>query len=183
LPEAFSIVGLGASAGGLEALEAFLGQLGSHARMALVVVQHLAPTLPGMMVELLQRFTPWKVQQAIDRMPVNPGCIYVIPPGKLLSIRLGRLYVLPLPEHPSPRLPIDYFFQALALDQGDRAVAMVFSGMGSDGLLGCKAVAEKGGLILVQDPATARSDGMPSSILKAGIASEVGSPARLAEVL
>lgn len=180
IPLSFPIVGIGASAGGLEALDEFLKHLPFDNQLALVVIQHLAPTQPGMMVELLQRFTPMKVLQATDRQAVKPGYIYVIPPGKDLSILRGKLYLFPPSEPHGRRLPIDFFFDSMAQDRGSRAVALIFSGMGSDGLLGAKAIKEKGGMILVQDPASARFDGMPQSIVKEGIADLVAPPAQLA---
>lgn len=178
--QAFPIVGIGASAGGLEALDDFLQHLPTTDQLALVVIQHLAPTQPGMMVELLQRSTSMKVEQARDRQPVKPGHIYVIPPGKELSILQGKLFVFPASEPHGRRLPIDFFFESLAQDLGRRATVIIFSGMGSDGLSGAKAVREKGGLVLVQDPASARYDGMPGSAVDAGIADLVAPPGQLA---
>jgi two-component system CheB/CheR fusion protein len=179
-PLSFAIVGIGASAGGLEALDEFLKHLPADSPLALVVIQHLAPTLPGMMVELLQRSTQMKVLQATDRQAVKPGHIYVIPPGMDLSILRGRLFLFPPSEPHGRRLPIDFFFHSLAQDLAALAIGMIFSGMGSDGLRGSKAIKEKGGIILAQDPATARYDGMPGSVVKEGLADLVGTPAKLA---
>ena len=180
IPLSFPIVGIGASAGGLEALDEFLKHLPFDNQLGLVVIQHLAPTQPGMMVELLQRSTPMKVLQATDRQAVKPGHIYVIPPGKDLSILRGKLYLFPPSEPHGRRLPIDFFFASMAQDRGSRAIALIFSGMGSDGLRGAKAIKEKGGMILVQDPVSARYDGMPGSVVKEGIADLVAPPAQLA---
>lgn len=176
----FPIVGIGASAGGLEALCEFLKHLPPGNPLALVVIQHLAPTLPGMMVELLQKSTPMAVVQALDRQPVKPGHIYVIPPGMDLSILRGKLYLFRPVEPRGRRLPIDFFFQSLAQDLTGRAIGMIFSGMGSDGLLGAKSIKAKGGQVLVQDPASAAYDGMPGSVVKAGLADHVAPPAQLA---
>jgi two-component system CheB/CheR fusion protein len=176
----FPIVGIGASAGGLEALDEFLKHLPTDSPLALVVIQHLAPTLPGMMVELLQRSTQMKVLQAKDRQAVKPGHIYVIPPGMDLSILRGKLFLFPPTEPHGRRLPIDFFFHALAQDRAAQAIGMIFSGMGSDGLQGSKAIKENGGIVLAQDPASARYDGMPGSVVKEGLADLVGAPAKLA---
>jgi two-component system CheB/CheR fusion protein len=176
----FPIVGIGASAGGLEALDDFLKHLPLDNPFALIVIQHLAPDQPGMMVELLQRSTPMKVLQATDRQAVKPGHIYVIPPGKDLSILQGKLFLFPASEPRGRRLPIDFFFESLAQDLGNRATVLIFSGMGSDGLSGVRAVKAKGGLVLVQDPTSARYDGMPGSVVKEGLADLIGAPAQLA---
>jgi two-component system CheB/CheR fusion protein len=179
-PLSFPIVGIGASAGGLEALDEFLKHLPADSPLALVLIQHLAPTLPGMMVELLQRSTQMKVLQAKDRQAVKPGHIYVIPPGMDLSILRGKLFLFPTTEPHGRRLPIDFFFHSLAQDRAALAIGMIFSGMGSDGLQGSKAIKEKGGIVLAQDPASARYDGMPGSVVKEGLADLVGAPAKLA---
>jgi two-component system CheB/CheR fusion protein len=179
-PQSFPIVGIGASAGGLEALDEFLKHLPADNPLALVVIQHLAPTQPGMMVELLQRSTQRKVLQALDRQAVKPGHIYVIPPGMDLSILRGKLFLFPPSEPHGRRLPIDFFFQSLAQDRTVGAVGIIFSGMGSDGLRGAKAIKENGGIVLAQEPASARYDGMPGSVVKEGLADLVAAPAQLA---
>ncbi|MBI1753522.1 MAG: PAS domain-containing protein [Acidobacteria bacterium] len=179
-PAFFPIVGIGASAGGLEALDEFLNHLPGDSPLALVVVQHLAPTQPGMMVELLQRSTPFKVLQAMDGQVVKPGHLYVIPPGLDLSILRGKLFLFPPTEPHGLRLPIDFFFQSLAQDRAASAIGIVFSGMGSDGLRGSKAIKENGGMVLAQDPASARYDGMPGSVVREGLADLMGTPAKLA---
>ena len=179
-PQSFPIVGIGASAGGLEALDEFLKHLPADNPVALVVIQHLAPTQPGMMVELLQRSTERKVLQAMDRQAVKPGHIYVIPPGMDLSILRGKLFLFPPSEPHGRRLPIDFFFQSLAQDRTVGAVGIIFSGMGSDGLRGARAIKENGGIVLAQEPASARYDGMPGSVVKEGLADLVAAPAQLA---
>jgi len=166
----FPIVGIGASAGGLEALEQFLSHVPAASGMAFIVIQHLDPTRTGVLPELLQRATPMRVVQAGDGIAVKPNCVYVIPPNKDMSILHGRLHLLAPLEARGLRLPIDYFFRALADDRGDRAIGVILSGMGSDGTLGLKAIKEKAGLVLVQDPASAKFDGMPSSAINTGLA-------------
>ncbi len=166
----FPIVGLGASAGGLEALEQFFRQVPADTGLAFVVVQHLDPTHKGILPELLQRGTSLKVIQVRDRTPVRPGCIYVIPPNKDMSVLHGVLHLL-VPTAPRGlRLPIDFFFRSLALDQRERGVGVILSGMGADGTLGLRAIKEQAGVALVQAPATAKFDGMPRSAIDAGLA-------------
>ncbi len=166
----FPIVGIGASAGGLEALERFLRHVPAGSGMAYVVIQHLDPTHQGMMAELLQRTTGMKVSQVEDRTLVRPDCVYVIPPNRDMSLLRGVLHLL-VPVAPRGlRLPIDYFFRSLAQDQQERSIAVILSGMGSDGTLGLRAIKEKAGVVLVQDPATAKFDGMPRSAINAGLA-------------
>ena len=166
----FSIVGIGASAGGLEALEQFLGRVPAGSGMAFVIVQHLDPTHKGIMPELLQRATGMKVLQVKDRTKVRPDCVYVIPPNKDMSILHGVLHLLEPAGARGLRLPIDFFLRSLAQDRQEHSVGVILSGMGSDGTLGLRAIKEKAGLVLVQDPATAKFDGMPRSAVEAGLA-------------
>lgn len=177
---AFPIVGIGASAGGLEALEQFLAGAPDNSGMAYVIVQHLDPTHQGIMAELLQRGTTMKVRQVKDRTKVQPDCVYVIPPNKDMSILRGVLHLLPPVAPRGLRLPIDFFFRSLALDRRERSVGVILSGMGSDGSLGLKAIKEAAGVVLVQDPATAKFDGMPKSAIEAGLADFVAPAQELA---
>jgi two-component system CheB/CheR fusion protein len=165
----FPIVAIGASAGGLEALELFLGHVPAGSGMAFVIVQHLDPVRKGMMPELLQRTTVMPVAQAKNRMKVKPDCVYVIPPNRDLSILHDTLYLL---EQVAPRglhLPIDFFFRALADDRRENAIGVILSGMGSDGTPGLRAIKEVGGLVAVQDPASAKFDSMPKSAIDTGL--------------
>ena len=184
---AFPIVGIGASAGGLEAIEQFLKNVPSPSGMAFVIVLHLDPTHKGIIPELLQRMTKMKVFQVKDRMPVRPDCVYVIPPNKDLSILHGVLHLLNPAAPRGLRLPIDFFLRSLAEDQRERSVGVILSGMGSDGTLGLKAIKEQAGVVLVQEPASAKFDGMPRSAIDAGLADIVAPaqelPARLLEYL
>jgi two-component system CheB/CheR fusion protein len=183
----FPIVGIGASAGGLEALEQFLRHVPAGSGMAYVIIQHLDPTHKGIMPELLQRATGMKVSQVQDRTRVQPDCVYVIPPNRDMSILHGVLHLL-VPVAPRGlRLPIDSFLRSLAQDQQERSIAVILSGMGSDGTLGLRAIKEKAGVVLVQDPATAKFDGMPRSAIDAGLADIVAPvdelPARIGAYL
>ena len=166
----FPIVGIGASAGGLEALEQFLGRVPAGSGMAFVIVQHLDPTHKGIMPELLQRATGMKVLQVKDRTRVRPDCVYVIPPNKDMSILHGVLHLLEPVAPRGLRLPIDFFLRSLAQDQQEHSIGVILSGMGSDGTLGLRAIKEKAGVALVQDPATAKFDAMPRSAVDAGLA-------------
>jgi two-component system CheB/CheR fusion protein len=166
----FPIVGIGASAGGLEALDQFLGRVPTGSGMAFVIVQHLDPTRKGIMSELLQRATGMKVIEVKDRTTVRPDCVYVIPPNKDMSILHGVLHLLKPTATRGMRLPIDFFLRSLAQDQQEHSVGVILSGMGSDGTMGLRAIKEKAGVVLVQDPATAKFDSMPRSAIDAGLA-------------
>jgi two-component system CheB/CheR fusion protein len=183
----FAIVAIGASAGGLDALEQFLGHVPAGSGMAFVVIQHLDPNHKGMMPELLQRATAMPVAQAKNRMKVKPDCVYVIPPNRDLSILHDTLHLLELATPRGLRLPIDFFFRALADDRREYAIGVVLSGMGSDGTLGLRAIKEKGGLVLAQDPASAKFDSMPRSVIDAGLADIVAAaeelPQRILDIL
>jgi two-component system CheB/CheR fusion protein len=160
-------VGIGASAGGLDALEQFFGNMPKDNGMAFVVVQHLDPTHVGIMPELLQRTTQMIVEQVTDHLKVLPNHVYVIPPNTSMSVLKGHLFLFEPIELRGLRLPIDHFFRSLAEDQQEKSIGIVLSGMGSDGSLGLKAIKEKNGISLVQDPLTAKFDGMPQSAINA----------------
>jgi chemotaxis methyl-accepting protein methylase/flagellar motor protein MotB len=166
----FPIVGIGASAGGLEALEQFMRQVPQGCGLAFVIVQHLDPTHKGIMAELLQRTTQMEVFQVKDRMRVKPDCVYVIPPNKDMSILHGVLHLFEPTAPRGLRLPIDYFLRSLAEDLQERSIGVILSGMGSDGTMGLRAIKEKAGLGLVQEPASAKFDSMPRSAIEAGLA-------------
>jgi len=173
LEAAFPIVGIGASAGGLEALAIFLGKVPAGSGMAFVIVQHLDPTHKGIMAELLQRTTTMQVVQVKDRTRVQPDCVYVIPPNKDMSILHGVLHLLAPVARRGLRLPIDFFLRSLADDRQDQSIGVILSGMGSDGTLGLRAIKEKAGVVFVQAPASAKFDGMPRSAIDAGLADVV----------
>jgi len=173
------IIGIGASAGGLDALEQFFSHVPDSMGVAFVVVQHLDPNHKGMMVELLQRTTAMTVLEAKNRMKIKPDCIYINPPNKELSILHGTLYLLDPIAPRGLRLPIDAFFCSLAEDRRDQSIGILLSGMGSDGTLGLRAIKEKSGLVLVQDPVEAKYDSMPRSVIEAGLADVIGPAAEL----
>ena len=166
----FPIVGIGASAGGLEALEQFLSGVPQASGMAFVIVQHLDPTHTGLLPEILRRATKMEVFQVKDRMKVKPDCVYVIPPNKELSILHGTLHLFAPTTPRGIRLPIDFFLRSLAEDQQEQSIGVILSGMGSDGTMGLRAIKEKAGVALVQEPESAKYDSMPRSAINAGLA-------------
>lgn len=172
----FPIIGIGASAGGLEALEQLLSNVPDNSGMAYVVIQHLDPTQKGMLPELLQRISKMEVLQAKDRMKVQPNCIYVIPPNKSMSILKGMLYLFEPIEARGLRLPIDFFLCSLADDQKEFAIGVILSGMGSDGSLGIGAIKEQNGIVIVQDPETAKFNSMPRNAIDSGLVDVVAPP-------
>jgi two-component system CheB/CheR fusion protein len=163
----FHIVAIGASAGGLEALEQFFAHVPKDNGMAFVIIQHLDPNHKGILPELLQRTTLMKVLQVSDQMEVKPDHVFVIPPNKSMSILNGHLHLFEATEVRGLRLPIDVFFRSLADDQKEKSIGIILSGMGSDGSLGLKAIKEKGGTVLVQEPLSSKFNGMPSSAIEA----------------
>ncbi|WP_412852204.1 chemotaxis protein CheB [Ectothiorhodospira shaposhnikovii] len=163
------IVGIGASAGGLEALEHFLTPVPADCPLAFVVVQHRLPDHGGLLPELLQKATPLPVREAQDHMPVRPGEVYVIPPGKNLSVQHGQLHLLEPPAGRGAKLPIDFFLHSLATDKQARSVGVILSGSGCDGTLGLRAIREHGGITLAQSPEEARFPDMPRSVIDAGV--------------
>jgi two-component system CheB/CheR fusion protein len=166
----FPIVSLGASAGGLEALEQFLAHVPKESGLGFVVVQHMDPTHKGLLVELLQRNTAMPVLQIKDRMKIEPNHVYVIPPNKDLSILHGTLHLLEPAAPRGLRLPIDFFFRSLADDRQEQSIGVILSGMGSDGTLGLRAIKEKAGAVFVQTPTSAKFDSMPRMAIEAGLA-------------
>jgi two-component system CheB/CheR fusion protein len=183
----FPIIGIGASAGGLEALEYFLRNVPERSGIGYVVIQHLDPTQKGMLPELLQRITAMKVIQVTDRTAVKPDCVYVIPPNKSMSIFKGVLHLFEPIESRGLRLPIDFFLRSLADDRHERSIGLILSGMGSDGCIGLRAIKEKNGIVMVQDPATAKYDSMPRNAMDSVIADIVAPadmlPGKLMEFL
>lgn len=175
LPD-FPIIGIGCSAGGLEALGKFLTHVPAGCGMAFVVIQHLDPNHDSALPDLLQRHSSVRVVEASDGELVQPDAIYVIPPNKDLSLLHGKLHLLEPTAQRGPRLPIDFFLRSLAEDRQETAIGIVLSGMGSDGTFGLRAIKEKGGVTLVQDPASAQAENMPRSAIEAGVADIVALP-------
>jgi two-component system CheB/CheR fusion protein len=181
----FAIVGIGASAGGLAAFEAFFAAIPPEPAlgMAFVLVQHLDPNHPSMLVELIKRFTCLPVFEVTDGVVVQPECVYIIPPGHDMAFLNGTLQLLPPAAPRGQRLPIDYFFRSLARDQHERAIGIVFSGTGSDGTLGVRAIKGEGGMVMVQNPASTEYDGMSRSAIATGMVDFELRPAEMPEQL
>jgi two-component system CheB/CheR fusion protein len=167
------VIGIGASAGGLEAFQNFLMAAPSDGGFAYVLVQHLDPNHESMLAELLSRRTPMPVRQVSDGMVVEPNNVYLIPPNASLTIEHARLRLSDFSEPRGFRRPIDVFFRSLAADQGANAACVVLSGTGADGSEGLRAVKDAGGLTLVQEPETAKYDGMPKSAVATGLVDKV----------
>lgn len=178
-----AVVGIGASAGGLEAIETFLAALPPTSGFAFAIIQHLDPTRPSALPELLQRVTSMPVVEVRGAVSVRADRVYVIPPGKTMCLRAGKL-TLQLPTAPRGlRLPIDAFFKSLATDCGSRASAVLLSGMGQDGTEGMRAVQGAGGRTFAQLPMTAAFDDMPRNAIAAGVVGMVADPAEMARAL
>ncbi len=168
-PNEFPIVGIGASAGGLEAFQIFFSQMPEDSGMAFVIVQHLDPNHESMMTELLSKSTKMEVYAVEDNMEVIPNKVYVIQPNSTLTIINGHLHVEKPQEPRGHRMPIDHFFHSLSQDQGENAICIILSGTGSDGTLGLKAVKEHGGIAIAQNPERAKYDSMPFNAVKTGL--------------
>ncbi len=175
----FHYVGIGASAGGLEAIEEFFSHMPEDCNLAFIVIQHLSPDYKSLMVELLSKKTKIPVHRCTDGMQVKPNNIYMIPPKKNLSIFHGKLVLKEKDNIRGVNLPIDIFLKSLAEDQADRAIAIILSGTGSDGTRGVRAVKEQGGMVMVQDDTTAKFDGMPRAAISTGVADFILPPEKM----
>ena len=168
------VVGIGASAGGLEAIREFFSGFGSDSDLAFVVIQHLDPNHESLMAELMERYTPMEVRQAAGGETLEANHVYVIPPGHGLAVSGGVLNLTEFTDPRGLRRPIDDFFESLAQDRGPEAACVILSGTGADGSRGLRAIKEQGGLCVAQDPETARYDGMPTSAIGTGLVDVVG---------
>ena len=177
----FPIVGIGASAGGLAAIEEFLSAMPfvTEKGIALVFVQHLSPDHKSMLCELVKRYTRMQVQEVEDGMEVQPNRAYIIPPNRDMALLGGKLQLFEQAGTRGARLSIDHFFRSLAADQHERAICIVLSGTGSDGTLGLRAVKGEGGMAMVQTPESAEFDGMPTSAIATGVVDYVLPPAQM----
>ncbi|MFH2047718.1 MAG: chemotaxis protein CheB [Pseudomonadota bacterium] len=163
----FPVVGIGASAGGLAAFEAFFSGMPTDTNpdMAFILVQHLAPDHKSILTELIRRYTRMQVFEVEDGMVVEPNCAYIIPPNRDMAFINGTLQLLEPSSPRGQRLPIDFFFRSLANDQRERAICIVLSGTGSDGALGVRAIKGEGGMAMAQSPTSTEYDGMPRSAI------------------
>ena len=179
----FTIGGIGASAGGLDACSKLLAAMPDGGAMAFILIQHLDPTHASMMVDLLANHTPLAVCEAADGMRIEPGYLYIIPPGSYLAVSGGTLRLSPPTAPHGARLPFDFLLESMAADYGARAVCIVLSGTGTDGSLGLAAIKQKGGLVIAQDPDEAGQGGMPLAAITTGLVDRVLSVAAMPAVL
>ncbi|MFO7684519.1 MAG: chemotaxis protein CheB [Desulfobacterales bacterium] len=177
----FPIVGIGASAGGLAAFEAFFSAMPADTDpdMAFVLVQHLSPDHKSILGDLVRRYTRMQVREVEDGMAVDPNCVYIIPPNRDMALLNGTLQLLEPVTQRGLRLPIDFFFRSLAQDQRERAICIVLSGTGSDGTLGVRAVKGEGGLVMAQAIESTQHDGMPRNAIATGMVDYVLSPDKM----
>ena len=176
IDSSFPIVGIGASAGGLDALKSFFSNTSLGMGIGYVVVVHLSPKQNSILPELLQKVTELPVKAAADGEQILPDHVYVVSPNKEISVSGGLLLVRDLEQTSKDRLPIDYFFRSLAKDQGRNAFSVILSGTGTDGTLGMREVKNEGGLTIVQTEESAKYCGMPHSAIMTGLADLVLPP-------
>ena len=181
----FPVVGIGASAGGLAAFEAFFSGMPADADpgMAFVLVQHLAPDHKSILTDLIRRYTRMQVFEVEDGMVVRPNCAYIIPPNCDMAFLNGTLQLMEPAAPRGQRLPIDFFFRSLAQDQREKAICVILSGTGSDGTQGVRAIKGEGGMVMVQNPSSTEYDGMPNSALGTGLVDYELPPAEMASQL
>ncbi|MDD3336212.1 MAG: chemotaxis protein CheB [Eubacteriales bacterium] len=176
------IVGIGASAGGLEALQTLLSALPANTGFPYIIIQHLSPDYKSLLPQILSKYTEMPVVQAEDGMEIEPDHVYVIQPGKMMTLFNGRIhYTAQIPKELN--LPIDEFFRSLAEEAGARAIGIVLSGTGSDGTNGIKAIKENEGLVIVQDVKSSKFDGMPRSAIRTGLVDAQITPEEIAQEL
>ena len=178
-----TIVAIGASAGGIEALTELMNHLATNTGMAFVLVQHLDPKHHSILTELLGRKTSMTVTEVMDGLAVKPNHVYVIPPNATMSISGETLHLSPREESAGMHMSVDHFMRALAEQKGNRAVGVILSGSGTDGTLGMSEIQAHGGVTFAQDEATAKYDGMPRSAVVAGYVDYVLSPKGIAKEL
>ena len=179
----FYIVGIGASAGGLESLEQFFTNMPSDSKLAFVVIQHLSPDYKSFMPELLSKHEEMKVYQIQNEMDIQPGCVYVNPPGYNVTIINSRFALTAHESAHKVNLTVDRFFESLALTQNEKSIGVILSGTGSDGTHGCRAIKEAGGLILVQDEKSAKFNGMPKSVISTRVYDYILAPHKMPDII
>ncbi|MGR3491957.1 MAG: chemotaxis protein CheB, partial [Shimia sp.] len=177
------IVAIGASAGGLEACEQFFDATPTDEGLAYVIIQHLSPDFRSLMDQLLARHSSMPIQRARDGMQIEANHIYLNGPREALAVEDGVFKVEEKPRDDEVSLPINYFFSSLAEDAGERAIGVILSGTGSDGTKGARTLKDAGGTVLVQEPGSAKFDGMPNSAIRAEVADGVATPKSLPELI
>jgi len=173
------IVAIGASAGGLEAIHEFFDSMPETPYTSFIIIQHLSPDYKSLLVELVARHTDMKVYEATDHQEIERKCIYVIPNTKLITIQKNKLRLTEKKNGKLPNNAVDVFLYSLAKEKKDKAIAVILSGTGTDGTKGAEAIKKEGGLVIVQDPSTAKFDGMPNSVIGAGNADYVLPPSAI----
>lgn len=173
------IVAIGASAGGLEAIHEFFDNMPETANLSFVIIQHLSPDYKSLLVELVSRHTHMKVYEAENERTIQKNCIYVIPNNKVMTIGRNKLHLAEKRHEKVPNTAIDSFLYTLAKEKKEKAIAIILSGTGTDGTRGIEAIKAAGGMVIVQDPSTARFDGMPNSAIASGNADVVLPPAAM----
>lgn len=173
------VVAIGASAGGLEAIHEFFDHMPENSGLTFIVIQHLSPDYKSLLVELVGKHTHMKVIEAANDMTLQRNCVYIIPNKKLMTIKGHKLKLADKVKDKSPNTAIDTFFFSLASDKKDKAIAIILSGTGTDGTKGIEAVKEAGGMVIVQEPSTAKFDGMPNSAITSGNADFILAPAKM----
>ena len=182
-PNKFYVVGIGASAGGLEALERFFAAVPVDSGMVYVVIQHLSPDFKSLMDELLGRVTPLKIVRVLEPEEIQPNTVYILPPRKEMVLQGGQLLTFDKSTDQPLSLPINTFFRSLAREWADKSVAIVLSGTGSDGSIGIQDVHDVGGLVFVQSVETAKFDGMPRSAINTGCVDAIMPPEEMPAAL
>jgi two-component system CheB/CheR fusion protein len=177
------VVGVGASAGGLEAINELFDSMPANTGFSFILVQHLSPDHKSLMGDLLSKHTEMQVLLAEEAMPIRPNSIYLIPTAKTMTLKNGKLRLEPKLRDHQPNNAIDIFFESLSADQGEKAVGIILSGTGTDGTKGIQSIKAKGGTVFIQDPATAQFDGMPNSAISSGYIDLILSPDMMAEEL
>ncbi|HII95363.1 MAG TPA: chemotaxis protein CheB, partial [Candidatus Methanofastidiosum sp.] len=165
----FNVVGIGASAGGLEAFEKFFLNMSPDSGSAFVLVPHLDPKHVSIMPELIQKYTKMKVNIVKKGMKIEQNSVYVVPANMRIYVQNRALKLIELSEYHEDRLPIDFFFISLAEDVKEKAIGIVLSGTGNDGTIGLKKIKEKMGITIAQDPSSAKYDGMPRSAINSNV--------------
>lgn len=177
------IVAIGASAGGLEAIHQFFDHMPANASFSFVVIQHLSSDYKSLLVELVAKHTHMKVFEATEEMAIQQDCVYIIPNNKLMTVSRGRLILTDKSQVKAPNTAIDHFLFTLAKDKKEKAIAVILSGTGTDGTKGIEAIKKHGGMVVVQDPATAKFDGMPNSAIASGNADFILQPENMSDAL
>lgn len=175
------IVGIGASAGGLEAINELFDNIPGDTNMSFVIIQHLSPDYKSLMSELLSKHTAMQVFEGEEDMHVKPNCVYLLPTRKTMTLKDDKIQLHDKIRGTQPNNAIDIFFESLAVEKKDKAIGIILSGTGTDGTKGLEAINKNGGVVIVQDPITAEFNGMPNSAIATGCADLILAPEMMPE--